>query len=264
MKTLPILPLCWGSFLLLLALFCDYYNSEGGCEWHYEPCGKPCMKTCRNPSGKCYNRIPDLEGKTHTHTNLTLNLTERKPGNSCWFKETPQFQWDYCVSRTLVTKSKTNYDHRLPNKFLWCSTFISKSLLFQTFVSRLLSTMSSGTTIFGGSHHEVCVSGPVWLLWSKWETLWRWRQRTSTKLLHLVRHVPFCSDYCGVCTLWSCILLSIFYMNVEIGMESAAQARQSVGNCVLACACKQSLSGFLFTLQSSVWGSCCHTSVYLI
>lgn len=80
------------GFLFLLALFCDYYNSEGGCEWHYEPCGKPCMKTCRNPSGECYNRIPALEGKTNTHANLTFNITLRKPGNSSCFKETPQFQ----------------------------------------------------------------------------------------------------------------------------------------------------------------------------
>ncbi|XP_040893938.1 mucin-2-like isoform X2 [Toxotes jaculatrix] len=43
-------------------LFCDFYNPEGECEWHYEPCGKPCMKTCRNPSGICYNQIPALEG----------------------------------------------------------------------------------------------------------------------------------------------------------------------------------------------------------
>ncbi|XP_074490133.1 mucin-5AC-like [Sebastes fasciatus] len=43
-------------------LFCDYYNADGECEWHYEPCGKPCMKTCRNPSGVCYNHIPALEG----------------------------------------------------------------------------------------------------------------------------------------------------------------------------------------------------------
>nr|XP_033490158.1 mucin-5AC-like [Epinephelus lanceolatus] len=43
-------------------LFCDFYNPDGECEWHYEPCGKPCMKTCRNPSGVCYNHIPALEG----------------------------------------------------------------------------------------------------------------------------------------------------------------------------------------------------------
>lgn len=45
-----------------LALFCDYYNADGECEWHYKPCGKPCMKTCRNPLGICYNKIPALEG----------------------------------------------------------------------------------------------------------------------------------------------------------------------------------------------------------
>lgn len=45
-----------------LALFCDFYNPDGECEWHYESCGKPCMKTCRNPSAMCYNQIPALEG----------------------------------------------------------------------------------------------------------------------------------------------------------------------------------------------------------
>ncbi|XP_071972687.1 uncharacterized protein [Engystomops pustulosus] len=43
-------------------LFCDYYNPEGECEWHYKPCGAPCMKTCRNPSGQCMNNLPGLEG----------------------------------------------------------------------------------------------------------------------------------------------------------------------------------------------------------
>ncbi|XP_041853996.1 mucin-2-like [Melanotaenia boesemani] len=43
-------------------IFCDYYNPEGECEWHYAPCGKPCLKTCRNPSGTCYNKLPALEG----------------------------------------------------------------------------------------------------------------------------------------------------------------------------------------------------------
>uniref|UniRef100_A0A8C6XBC7 Mucin-5AC n=1 Tax=Naja naja TaxID=35670 RepID=A0A8C6XBC7_NAJNA len=43
-------------------MFCDYYNNEGGCEWHYKPCGAPCMKTCRNPSGRCAYHLPGLEG----------------------------------------------------------------------------------------------------------------------------------------------------------------------------------------------------------
>ncbi|XP_040894134.1 mucin-5AC-like [Toxotes jaculatrix] len=43
-------------------LFCDYYNPPGECEWHYMPCGSPCMKTCRNPTGKCAMQIPPLEG----------------------------------------------------------------------------------------------------------------------------------------------------------------------------------------------------------
>ncbi|XP_041578367.1 mucin-5B [Vulpes lagopus] len=43
-------------------LFCDYYNREGQCEWHYQPCGAPCMRTCRNPSGRCQMDLPGLEG----------------------------------------------------------------------------------------------------------------------------------------------------------------------------------------------------------
>ncbi|XP_068115742.1 mucin-5AC-like isoform X2 [Hyperolius riggenbachi] len=43
-------------------LFCDYYNPEGECEWHYKPCGVPCLKTCRNPTGKCVHELSGLEG----------------------------------------------------------------------------------------------------------------------------------------------------------------------------------------------------------
>ncbi|XP_053219037.1 mucin-5B-like [Podarcis raffonei] len=43
-------------------MFCDYYNDERECEWHYKPCGAPCMKTCRNPSGRCHYQLPGLEG----------------------------------------------------------------------------------------------------------------------------------------------------------------------------------------------------------
>ncbi|XP_029613260.1 mucin-5AC-like [Salmo trutta] len=42
-------------------LFCDFYNPIGECEWHYNPCGYPCMKTCKNPSGTCSSQIPALE-----------------------------------------------------------------------------------------------------------------------------------------------------------------------------------------------------------
>ncbi|XP_057634691.1 mucin-5AC [Chionomys nivalis] len=43
-------------------LFCDYYNPEGQCEWHYQPCGAPCMRTCLNPSGECLQDLRGLEG----------------------------------------------------------------------------------------------------------------------------------------------------------------------------------------------------------
>ncbi|XP_074193049.1 mucin-5AC [Rhinolophus sinicus] len=43
-------------------LFCDYYNPEGQCEWHYQPCGAPCLRTCRNPRGQCLHDTRGLEG----------------------------------------------------------------------------------------------------------------------------------------------------------------------------------------------------------
>ncbi|XP_053514219.1 mucin-5AC [Artibeus jamaicensis] len=43
-------------------LFCDYYNPEGQCEWHYQPCGAPCLRTCRNPRGQCPHDTQGLEG----------------------------------------------------------------------------------------------------------------------------------------------------------------------------------------------------------
>uniref|UniRef100_A0A3Q1IAN0 Mucin 5.1, oligomeric mucus/gel-forming n=1 Tax=Anabas testudineus TaxID=64144 RepID=A0A3Q1IAN0_ANATE len=56
-------------------LFCDYYNPDGECEWHYEPCGKPCMTTCRNPSGICYNKIPALEGTNALKGKVSIFLS---------------------------------------------------------------------------------------------------------------------------------------------------------------------------------------------
>ncbi|OCT81785.1 hypothetical protein XELAEV_18024293mg [Xenopus laevis] len=43
-------------------IFCDYYNSDGECEWHYKPCEHSCKKTCRNPTGKCLYDLPAMEG----------------------------------------------------------------------------------------------------------------------------------------------------------------------------------------------------------
>uniref|UniRef100_A0ABI7W9R8 VWFD domain-containing protein n=1 Tax=Felis catus TaxID=9685 RepID=A0ABI7W9R8_FELCA len=71
-------------------LFCDYYNREGQCEWHYQPCGPPCMRTCRNPSGRCLTDLPGLEGGVNeidspiysTAVGSTHALCRVCPGNS--------------------------------------------------------------------------------------------------------------------------------------------------------------------------------------
>ena len=67
------------------ALFCDYYNPHGQCEWHYQPCGAPCLKTCRNPSGLCLMDLPGLEGEDRLlwggHTSSPQDSTQaRGPG----------------------------------------------------------------------------------------------------------------------------------------------------------------------------------------
>ncbi|XP_056382873.1 mucin-5B-like isoform X2 [Hyla sarda] len=43
-------------------LFCDYFNKDDHCDWHYNPCGSPCMKTCLNPQGECEIYKDMLEG----------------------------------------------------------------------------------------------------------------------------------------------------------------------------------------------------------
>ncbi|KAF3854917.1 hypothetical protein F7725_022972, partial [Dissostichus mawsoni] len=43
-------------------VFCDYYNNPGECKWHYNPCHKPCYKTCLNPEENCSKPLPNLEG----------------------------------------------------------------------------------------------------------------------------------------------------------------------------------------------------------
>ncbi|XP_068800201.1 mucin-5AC [Struthio camelus] len=66
-------------------LFCDYYNPQGECEWHYKPCGAPCMKTCSNPSGKCLHELRGLEG-CYPHC----------PNNKPYFDEETMTCVSYC------------------------------------------------------------------------------------------------------------------------------------------------------------------------
>ncbi|XP_068115748.1 mucin-5B-like isoform X2 [Hyperolius riggenbachi] len=43
-------------------IFCDYYNKDGHCDWHYKPCGSPCLPTCYNPNGNCDSEAREYEG----------------------------------------------------------------------------------------------------------------------------------------------------------------------------------------------------------
>lgn len=62
------------DLLFVIAVFCDYYNTPGDCEWHYKSCGADCMKTCRNPSGNCSKQITALEGKVESSFFVMLHL----------------------------------------------------------------------------------------------------------------------------------------------------------------------------------------------
>ncbi|XP_070621281.1 mucin-5B-like isoform X2 [Erythrolamprus reginae] len=82
-------------------MFCDYYNNEDACEWHYKPCGAPCMKTCRNPSGRCAYHLPGLEG-----------CYPQCPGDKPYFSEEEM----KCVSVCGCYDVKGNY-HQLGETF---------------------------------------------------------------------------------------------------------------------------------------------------
>nr|XP_025142814.1 mucin-5AC isoform X4 [Bubalus bubalis] len=43
-------------------LSCDHFSPQGRCQWHYQPCGAPCLRTCRNPRGQCRHDARGLEG----------------------------------------------------------------------------------------------------------------------------------------------------------------------------------------------------------
>ncbi|OWK58541.1 Mucin-5B [Lonchura striata] len=72
-RTPPLLCIVWDLnvfYSSVLAVFCDYYNPPDKHEWFYKPCGAPCLRTCRNPQGKCGNLLYSLEG------NFSLTLMQ--------------------------------------------------------------------------------------------------------------------------------------------------------------------------------------------
>ncbi|KAM9013873.1 mucin-5AC-like [Ara ararauna] len=122
-------------------LFCDYYNQQGECEWHYKPCGASCMKTCRNPSGKCLHNLSGLEGKKsckylillyfkcflwsvlhhqlHLHHSVLFNITALLMLVLCI---TSQNYWKKISSKIMTIKNKT-CKHIL-HKQKFCSLYL--------------------------------------------------------------------------------------------------------------------------------------------
>ena len=63
------------------ALFCDYYNPPGECEWHYEPCGNRSFETCRTVNGIHSNiSVSYLEGEG---PHAVLLCVPGGPGSPC-------------------------------------------------------------------------------------------------------------------------------------------------------------------------------------
>uniref|UniRef100_A0A8C4TAB5 Mucin-5AC n=1 Tax=Erpetoichthys calabaricus TaxID=27687 RepID=A0A8C4TAB5_ERPCA len=79
-------------------LFCDYYNSPGDCEWHYQPCGTPCMRTCRNRSGKCSKQIPGLEGKYDYNSFMNVFCFSGNSGTTSCLEEVCEWSVWYDLS----------------------------------------------------------------------------------------------------------------------------------------------------------------------
>uniref|UniRef100_A0A8C9X906 Mucin 2.2, oligomeric mucus/gel-forming n=1 Tax=Sander lucioperca TaxID=283035 RepID=A0A8C9X906_SANLU len=70
-------------------VFCDYYNSPDECKWHYNPCHKPCYKTCLNPEEKCSKLLPNLEGNRLTHNPTTTTQSTTPPTEPTTTTEEP-------------------------------------------------------------------------------------------------------------------------------------------------------------------------------
>ncbi|KAK3526304.1 hypothetical protein QTP70_022760 [Hemibagrus guttatus] len=97
-------------------LFCDYYNRNESCEWHYKPCGQSCMKTCRNPTGACYSEIPLLEGKAFRLNKplATLRCFPQCPSDRPYLEEAT----NKCVAREECGcyDDETNTHHNVGDK----------------------------------------------------------------------------------------------------------------------------------------------------
>ncbi|XP_055365809.1 mucin-2 [Betta splendens] len=76
-------------------VFCDYYNNQTECLWHYQPCHTPCYKTCQNPQGVCNNSLPNLEG-----------CFPKCPQDKPIFDENKQLCVENCVFTTPVTTTQ--------------------------------------------------------------------------------------------------------------------------------------------------------------
>uniref|UniRef100_A0A3Q1I7Z7 VWFD domain-containing protein n=1 Tax=Anabas testudineus TaxID=64144 RepID=A0A3Q1I7Z7_ANATE len=137
-------------------LFCDYYNPDGECEWHYEPCGKPCIKTCRNRSGMCYNQIPALEEEcssttspitTSTTTTTTRTTTESPTTTTTITTESPTTTTPESptTTTTITTGSPTTTTTTTEGSSITTTTTSTESLSTTTTESPTTTTPTTST-----------------------------------------------------------------------------------------------------------------------
>ncbi|MEQ2305915.1 hypothetical protein AMECASPLE_002893 [Ameca splendens] len=127
----------------LCPIFCDYYNSPGGCEWHYKPCGADCMKTCRNPSGNCSKLISNMEALCV----CDVNGTSHHPGDLL-YNVTDGLGWCYSAYCNVSCKVETR-SSPCPTTLMASTTAHSSTSLFSTRKAPISSSvlLTTATTI---------------------------------------------------------------------------------------------------------------------
>nr|XP_020479289.1 mucin-5B-like [Monopterus albus] len=94
------------------------------------PCGSPCMKTCRNPSGSCSTQIPPLEACTCTYNgnkyppgSTIYNTTDGKCITAVCGKNGTIDKMSYpCASTTHMPTATTTTVSQMPTTFVFTST----------------------------------------------------------------------------------------------------------------------------------------------
>uniref|UniRef100_A0A8C5JC77 MUC5A protein n=1 Tax=Junco hyemalis TaxID=40217 RepID=A0A8C5JC77_JUNHY len=145
-------------------LFCDYYNPQGECEWHYKPCGAPCMKTCNNPSGKCLHEMRECvciyEGQKYNYKDVVYNTTDGTGWcivATCGPNGTLQrFMYDCLTSTSPTTSTTFHFTSTPPTTTSTGTSFVAAKIVFSCLVRKIYFTVLSGLFKLSNCTEVVC------------------------------------------------------------------------------------------------------------